>query len=128
MLVIRAGVLAGALLFVGAAPSDQAAPPLTISCKPTTLEALWSGTDSFACIVTPAQQTPSVYLKVSCLAPAGITCEVDPATVRVSTPPASSYSDVTVRLSYTPRWPPASRRLKSAQARETCPRPQPSMW
>ena len=102
MLVIRAGVLAGALLFVGAAPPDQAAPPLTVSCKPATLEALWSGTDSFACIVTPVQQSPSVYLKVSCLAPAGMTCEVDPATVRLTTPPASTYTNVAVRLSYTP--------------------------
>jgi hypothetical protein len=102
MLIARAGVLAGALLFVGATPPDQAAPPLTVSCKPATLEALWSGTDSFACIVTPAQQSPSAYLKVSCLAPAGMTCEVDPATVRLTTPPASTYTNVAVRLSYTP--------------------------
>jgi hypothetical protein len=93
-----------------------------------TLEALWSGTDSFACIVTPAQQSPSAYLKVSCLAPAGMTCEVDPATVRLTTPPASTYTNVAVRLSYTPALAAGDSSLEFAPARETCRRPQPSMW
>jgi hypothetical protein len=102
MLRIRAGVLAGALLFVGAAPSDQAAPTLTVSCKVATLEAMWSGTNSLTCTVKPVQQSPSAYVKVSCLAPAGMTCEVDPSSVRLSAPPQSGYIDVAVRLSYTP--------------------------
>jgi hypothetical protein len=101
-MLIRAGVLAGALLFVGAAPPDQAAPTLTLSCKPTMLAATWSGTDAFTCIATPVQQSPSAYLKVSCLAPAGMTCEVDPTSVRMSTPPPPSYSNVLVRVTYTP--------------------------
>ncbi|HVQ43135.1 MAG TPA: hypothetical protein VMS54_13040 [Vicinamibacterales bacterium] len=102
MLLIRAGVLCGALLLVAAASSDQAAPTVTVSCKAVALEALWSGSDSFTCTVKPVQQSPSAYLKVSCLAPAGVTCEVDPAMVRLSAPPQAGYVDVAVRLSYTP--------------------------
>ena len=102
MLLIRAGVLCGALLLVGAASSDQAAPTLTVSCKVVALEALWSGTNSLTCTVKPVPQSPSAYLKVSCLAPAGMTCEADPATVRLSAPPQPGYIDVVVRLSYTP--------------------------
>lgn len=101
MPLIRAGVLCGALLFVGAASSDQAAPTATLSCTPEILEALWAGTDSFQCTVNPAQQSPSAYFKVSCVAPAGMTCEVDPAVVRLTTPPPSTALGVKVRVSYT---------------------------
>ena len=79
MLPIRAGVLSGALLFAGAAPLDQAAPTVTVSCKTDVLEAAWSGTDSLECIAKPVLHSPSANLKMSCLAPGGMTCEVHPA-------------------------------------------------
>ena len=101
-MLIRIGVLCGALLFVGAASSDQGGPTATLTCKPVTLDAMWSGTDSFTCVVAPAGQSPAPYIKMSCVAPVGMTCEVDPATVRLSTPPPSPYMNVAVRVSYTP--------------------------
>lgn len=102
MLFIRAGVLAGALLFAGAAPPDQAAPTATLSCTPEILEASWAGTDSFRCIVKPVEHSPSAYIKLACVAPAGMTCEMDPAIVRLTTPPPSAYLTANVRVSYTP--------------------------
>jgi len=102
MLPIRAGVLSGALLFAGAAPLDQAAPTVTVSCKTDVLEAAWSGTDSLECIAKPVLHSPSANLKMSCLAPGGMTCEVHPATMRVTTPPPSSSMNVTVKVTYTP--------------------------
>lgn len=101
-MLVRAGVLCTALLFAAAAASDEAAPTVTVSCKADMIDARWSGTDSLICAVKPVEQSPSVNIKLSCVAPGGVTCEVDSPTLRVDSPPAPPTLTFKVGLSYTP--------------------------
>ena len=121
MLVIRAGVVAGLLLGMGAVASDQAAPTVTLSCRPASLDARWTGTDSFTCTVKPAEQAPAAFVKLSCSAPAGMTCDVDPVSVRTSTPPLADAMNATVRVSYSPALAAGRSTLEVRASREGLP-------
>ena len=109
--MLRGCALVFALVSLSAAAGDQAKPALTVTCQPSAIDAMWAGTAQFGCLVKPVEQAPSAQLKLTCLAPAGITCEVDPPTSRLTQPPAT-YLTPTVKVTYSPALAPGISRLE----------------
>ena len=84
-------------LSVAVAASRQAQSSLKLVCKTASLEAPWSGTETVSCTVS-AGEAPAANIQLSCVAPAGMSCVVDPAVLR---PVPREYGIANVRLTYT---------------------------
>ena len=80
-----------------AATGPQAQSSLKLNCKSISLEAPWSGTESVSCTVSNGE-APAANIQLSCVAPAGMSCQVEPAVLR---PVPREYGIATVRLTYT---------------------------